>query len=131
MADGGGGEAAAIIVASTTGIGVLGKGLAWLFSLRRGRIGQLEQRLEALAKAQLDQTRRTDCVVSIAIVLIDEVRATNPASRALHQVRSIIGDQYPDLLRRFFPIEVHAETPVELRDWLDRAQAALDQNKRN
>lgn len=114
MADAGGvsgGEAAAVVTASSGALVVIGKGIAWVFRQRKGRIAQLEARVEALAGqhlAMIEQqstvVRMNDCLAGVCFLLVDDIGQHRPDAPVLTQVRNLVGD-YPDLLRRLFPLE--------------------------
>jgi hypothetical protein len=133
---GGAGGTAALIVAGGGFLGVIGKGVAWVWRQRKGRITQLEAALEQLrgefqemaqacADERLENVRRVDCLVTVCIVLIEDVEAGNPGSRAIPRARALLGAEFPDLLRRTFPAEDQANLPDELLDLALRGSAAL------
>lgn len=132
-------DTAALIVASggfVTAIGaVLGKGIAWVFKQRRGRITGLERDVAQLRKEmtevvqhcadeRLESTRKIDCLVSVCIVLIDG------GPHAIVRAKQILGTEFPDLLRRVYPAEQQVNFPDDMQGLLDRANEALARPRR-
>lgn len=114
MADAGGvsgGEAAAVVTASGLVLGTLGKGVVWVFRQRKGRIGDLEARVEEMAAKQLEYVeaqatyvRQVDCLVGVCFLLVDDIGHHRPDAPVIGHAKALIGSTFPDLLKRAFPV---------------------------
>lgn len=143
MADGGisagdASGAAALVVAAGGFLGMIGKGFAWLWRQRRRRIAQLEAALDELreefrrmarecADERIDNVRRIDCLVTVCVVLIDDVETSNPGSRSIDRARQLLGAEFPDLLRRTFPAADQVHLPADMIELARRGSEALRQ----
>lgn len=98
------GEAGGVITASAVFLGVVGKGVAWVFRQRKGRIARLEAKVEQISEVQAVSVRQNDCLVGVCYLLIDDISQHRPDAPIISNVRRLVGD-FPELLRRLFPPE--------------------------
>jgi hypothetical protein len=98
---------------------VVGKGIAWVFRQRKGRIAQLESRVELLAGEHAHYLRQIDCLGGVCFLLIDDISQHRPDAPVIGQAKALIGTNFPDLLKRAFPLEA---PPTEMVATILRAK---------
>lgn len=100
-----GGEAAGVVTAAGGALAIVGKGIAWVFRQRKGRITQLESDMRELRDMAHSNVRQVDCLVGVCVILIDDIGQHRPDAPVIGLCKALIGSEFPDLLKRAFPLQ--------------------------
>ncbi len=99
-----GSEAAGVVTAAGGVLAVIGKGIVWVFRQRKGRITQLETDVKELRDLYVTNVRQVDCLIGVAVILIGDIGQHRPDAPVIGLCKSLIGSEFPDLLKRAFPL---------------------------